>query len=210
MIYFEPNTYEFHNAGKEWSYVYTRGAMRFEVRQGDYGRYGHRNTDRSEISSRKTLEFGRTYRVTYRFMIEPGPRNTAEWLVIGQFHQTEDPGERGGSPPFTVEMTGERMRIVGRYSQQEFTSRSTYMSLYTDSTDLARGRWYEMKIRVRFDPYGDGLLAVWRDGAQLVDYYGPLGYADQVGPYWKHGVYRKTAPENFAVRFSDFNIVRVR
>ena len=210
MIYLEPSTYELHNAEQPWSYVSTAGTMRFEVRPGDYGKYGARNTDRSELASRRTLEFNRTYRVSYKFMVEPGPRNTAAWLVIGQFHQTEDPGERGGPPPFTVEMTGEKMRIVGRHTQQEISSTSTYMNLYTDSSDIKRGHWYEMKITIRFDPFGDGALAVWRDGVQLVDYNGPLGYPDQVGPYWKYGVYRKTAPENFAVRFSDFSIARVR
>ncbi|HEY8381868.1 MAG TPA: hypothetical protein VIL09_06950, partial [Microvirga sp.] len=55
--------------------------------------------------------------------------------------------------------------------------------------------------------FGQGVLKVWRDGAELVSYAGPLGYNDQIGPYWKNGIYREASPETMAVAFSDFTLV---
>ncbi|MGO4574391.1 heparin lyase I family protein, partial [Microvirga sp. 2TAF3] len=171
--------------------------------------YGANTTDRSEIASYKKLDYNQTYTISYKFMVEPGAKNTADWLVMGQLHQTEDAGDYSGPTPFAIEMVGEKMRVTGRYTTEQPTKNApVYMPLYTDSTDLQRGHWYDMKIQVKLDPYGNGALDVWRDGTQLVHYNGALGYPDQVGPYWKEGVYRSTASESMAVQYTGFDMVK--
>ncbi|MBM6584340.1 heparin lyase I family protein [Microvirga sp. BT689] len=184
--------------------------MRFEVRNGDSPVYGNSNTQRSEVSSKNHLAFGQTYTLSYKFMIEPGTKSTSDWVIIGQAHATEDAGEGGASPPFAIELAnGEKMRIVARSSNADVTSSSNikYMNLYQDSTDLVRGQWYDMKITVKFDPAGNGMLDVWRDGKQIVDYTGAIGYKDQTGPYWKEGIYREHAPETLAVKYTALDVV---
>lgn len=202
MSYFESGTYELHNAERPYSYSLSGDTMRFEVRSGDYGKYGSAGTERSEIASYKKLDYNQTYTISYKFMVEPGAKNTADWLVMGQLHQTEDAGDLSGPQPFAVEMAGEKMRIVARYTTETTTTKTpNYLPLYTDSSDLQRGHWYDMKIQVKLDPHGNGDLDVWRDGVQIVDYHGGFGYPDQVGPYWKEGVYRESASENMAIQY---------
>jgi len=209
MVYFDKYGYVLHNAGKSWSYSASSSLMRFEVRLGDYGLYGAPGTERSEIAATShTLKFGSTYTIKYKFMVEPGLKNTADWLVMGQLHQTEDPGEGGAPPPFSIELAGEKMRIVGRYTQEAITKSPVQMSLYTDSFDIKRGHWYDMKIVVKFDPNGNGSLDVWRDAIKLVDYNGPLGYPDKIGPYWKYGIYRESSPETIAIDYFNFSLVK--
>lgn len=48
-------------------------------------------------------------------------------------------------------------------------------------------------VNVKFNHLG-GFLKVWRDGVQIVNYAGAIGYNDALGPYLKAGVYRATNP----------------
>jgi hypothetical protein len=208
MTYFAPKTYELQSENQPWSYGTDGMNQRFEVRSGDNWTWDGTAKERSEIASYKKLAFGQTYTISYKFMVEPGQTNSADWLLIGQVHQTEDPGEPGLSPPLAIEMAGERLRIVARSSAEAISSSATTSTktLWSDSAALERGRWYDMTLEMRFDPFGGGLLNVWRDGQKIVSYAGAIGYNDQVGGYWKQGVYREASPETFAVNFSNLNV----
>jgi hypothetical protein len=183
--------------------------MRFELHSGDHWKNDRSGVERSEVASYRNLAFDQAYTINYKFMIEPGPLNTAKWLVIGQTHSTEDSKDAGVSPPIELDLVGDRMQIDVRWSTPEQTNWSNVhtRTLYTDAHNVQRGHWYDMKIAVKFDPFGDGTLDVWRDGVQLVNYDGPLGYNDEIGPYWKHGVYREASPETIAVNYINFTLV---
>ena len=210
MTYFEPRTFSTQNAGKSWSYRTDGNTMRFEVHSGDHWQRDRPGVERSEVASYKKLAFDQTYTVDYKFMVEPGQPNTADWLVIGQAHSTEDPSDSGVSPPFEIDLVGDRMQIDARWSTSAKTTWSNVntRTLYTDTQEIQRGHWYDIRITVKFDPFGSGTLDVRRDGTQLVDYSGPLGYNDQIGPYWKQGVYREASAESIAVNYRDFSLVK--
>jgi hypothetical protein len=209
MAYFDPKTFSIQNAGRAWSYMRDGDDMRFELHSGDHWKNDRSGVERSEVASYKNLAFDQAYTINYKFMIEPGPLNTAKWLVIGQAHSTEDSNDAGVSPPFELDLVGDRMQIDARWSTPEQTNWSNVhtRTLYTDTHNVQRGHWYDIKITMKFDPFGDGMLDVWRDGVQLVNYDGPLGYNDEIGPYWKQGVYREASPETIAVNYSDFSLV---
>lgn len=212
MNYFEPGTYRIQSANESWSYWTDDNRMRFELRSQDHWQDDEPNKERSEIASYKKLEFGQPYTVSYKFMVEPGQANTAQWLVIGQLHATEDSYDDGVSPPVEITLVRERMSVNVRWSDSAVTNwgnvQTTDNPLYLDTQNIQRGRWYDIKMTVKFDSAGQGMLDVWRDGVQLVDYTGPLGYNDQIGPYWKHGVYRAPSNETIAVNYSNFALVK--
>jgi hypothetical protein len=81
--------------------------------------------------------------------------------------------------------------------------------VFEDTADIERGRWYEFDIKLRFDPFGKGLLTVHRDGVEVASYTGPLGYNDESPPYPKVGIYRDTRPETQARRFRGLTITRL-
>lgn len=210
MSYLEPRTYNVQNAGKAWSYMTDGDKMRFEVHSGDHWHRDRSGVERSEIASFKKLAFDQTYTVNYKFMVEPGQPNTADWLVIGQVHSTHDSYDSGVSPPLEINLVGDRMQINARWSTPVQTSWSNVdtRTLYIDTHDIQRGHWYDIKITMKFDPFGNGMLGVWRNGVQLVNYKGLLGYNDETGPYWKHGIYREASPETVAANYSDFSLVK--
>lgn len=203
--------YRAHNSGARWAIAANGDELRFEVRPGDFWRGDGSAKERSELYYPQKFTLRQSFDLTYSLMIEPGPPNTASWLTLTQLMSTFDPLEPGHSPPFALELRGERMRVVSRDSAARMSSpaNTNYRFHYQDAQPLSRGRWYAMRIQVRFDPGQGGLLKLWRDGRQLVDYRGPIGFEDLVGPYLKLGVYRDTGPrERFVVRFRDVRMGR--
>jgi len=179
--------------------------------------------NRSEIVSRKYTQFERQFNLEFDVMVEAGAPNTADWLLLAQLHQSEDVDEDGklldasASPPFALQLSGEFMEIVGRTSSERFLPETTrdeqsypprialngQDTMYLDTDPIVRDQWYNMRFEIVFDHEtgGSGALRVFRDGQLLVDYAGPLGYNDAVGPYLQLGVYRAAAPETTAARF---------
>lgn len=196
------------NVGNAWNYQVVNGVSRFEVRAGDNLAGDGLTRERSEIASAAKMQAGQTYEISFSVMIEPGAKNTADWMTLVQLQSTFDPGEAGHSPAFALEMVGDKMRIVTRDSAAAISTAADirYVRHYTDSADVVRGQWYDFKIQIKFDPFGQGHLVVWRDGAQLVDFHGALGFNDLVGAYLKEGVYRESSPETFAADFKGLSI----
>lgn len=202
----------YQNVGAAWSAVTLPDGERFEIRKGDHiPGDGEETKERTEASSKARFEFGQAYIISYRLEIAPGPRNTAPWMTLTQIQSTFDPGEEGHSPPFGIYMVRERMQVSIRHSIEAITPPDgfTALMLHGDKEDIRRGHDYRMEIRVRFDRGGSGALRVRRDGVLLTQYDGLFGFNDQRGPYLKVGVYRASAPENYAVTIRDLRVTPV-
>jgi Ca2+-binding RTX toxin-like protein len=197
--------YGVQNGNYPWSIsMPDADTFRFEVRSGDRWQYDPDWKERSEISGDTGYDPGQTLTVTYDFMVEPGDPNTmsggaitGKWLTLGQFHATDGVS----SSVFCVELIGEKMAIRAAY---ETPGDGDSWYVYTDTQNITRGKYYDMKITVNFENNDDGFLYVWRDGEQIVDYEGPMGYG--YGVYWKNGIYRHEANETVAVNFRDLKI----
>jgi hypothetical protein len=190
------------NANRGWSLNRPNAhTLRFEVRSGDVWveeKSSNKNVERSEVALARLYEAGADINISYRFMIEPGPANTAAWMVVGQFHQSNPPGP----PPFAVEMSGEHLTLVVRYQLPGQTV-AKYVGIYRDASPIVRDRYYAIDIRVRFGNQNDGVLSVRRDGVRIADYHGAIGFGAGQTYYWKAGVYRAAAAEPIAVVYQD-------
>jgi hypothetical protein len=208
-LYFEPRNFGLQNDGDAYSYTSSGSTMRFEVRRGDQPSFDSSSVERSEITSGKEIEFGKTYTLSYKFLIEPGAKLTSKWMLLGQVHHRNDPGESGGSPPFGIEVNGETMRVIARSGTEAIRkSNPDAKTLWKDDAPLQRGKWYDMKFELEFDPFGKGLVNMWIDGKQELAYTGALGYNDKEGGYLKMGIYRKAAPETVAVKYDSVEMIQ--
>lgn len=174
--------------------------LRFELRSGDiYGNYG--GTERVELEQQIYVDgtFGypadTDLHVAYDFMLEPGNRNTSQWVVIGQWHHGDE-----GSPPFAVALRGEHMQIITRTADT-----NAEVNMYTDPKPIQRGHYYSMDIWVNF---ARGTLSVVRDGVPIVSFsgQGKLGTGTS-RYYWKHGIYRApTTNDTQVARYRNFMV----
>ena len=203
-ITIDTSVYTVENANRSWSLSFSDAdTLRFELRSGDHWSSSYwtdpATSERTEISGQTVYPPGTQIDISYDFMVEPGPTNSASgpgrWLVLGQMHEHNIPF----SPPFAVELVnGDHMAIdIG-------TGDPIYV--YIDPNPIQRGRYYLMNVKVRFDK-DNGFLSVWRDGINIVDYRGPIGTG--AGTYWKQGIYRFTARESMAVHFRRLKITTV-
>lgn len=188
------------NAYRPWSITEVdANTIRFEVRNGDQWSIDPSSKQRSEIADTNLIPNGTPIHVSYQFMVEPGLKNTANWLAIGQFHQRDYPGAPAISPPFAIGLHGEKMYVRVDYS--DASGSPAYKYLYMDATDIQRGHFYSMDIQIVFDPGGRGKLVVVRDGVTIANYNGPIGYNTQDSVYWKEGIYRASTTETIAAQF---------
>lgn len=184
--------FEFQSARKPWSIsVPTANAIRFELRDGDqhwWDALNGRTSERNEFTDRNTITNGTPLHIGYDFTLDPGAKNTAAWMVLGQLHQNDYAGAQPWSPPFAIALEGEKMAIDVRYSGPD--GEPVAKRLFTDVADIQRGHKYDIDVSAVFDPAGNGRLVVTRDGVTIADYSGPLGYTQQQGVYWAEGIYR--------------------
>jgi hypothetical protein len=155
--------------------------LRFEVHSQEYwvtsgfsDLTNDGGAERSEIEGVSDFPVDADVHLTYEFMMESGGVNTAQWMVIGQLWSV------CCSPPFAVEMRGEHMAINVRWSTDK-----TEHVVYLDPNPIQRDRYYTMDIRVN---YAKGTAVVFRDGVQILNYQGPLGYGGS--SHWEYGLYR--------------------
>lgn len=97
-----------------------------------------------------------------------------------------------GNPWLSFLVTAGVFRISLRYDVNESPDpgTQTILDLYTQAnwTPL---QWYRFVVFVREDWRGNGAVRVLRDGVELVDYEGPVGYNNQAvgASYLKSGYY---------------------
>lgn len=196
-------TFTVQTAGKDYSITApAANSVRFEVRGGDvWSAIDSTSLNRSEIASAQQVVNGTPVHVAYVMNIDPGTANPNAWTVLGQFHQDDRPGIPAASPPFSIQLHGEKMEI--RIGFTGPNGEIEYRSVFTDTANIVRGHDYAIDVQAVFDPNGNGHLVVTRDGAKIVDYSGPLGYASQQSVYWKEGIYRPQTDATMAVTYSD-------
>ena len=203
-------TWSTESSGAGWAVSQradARDDLRFEVRPGDKANWdlshGHA-AERAEISDAARKEpLDRDIWFSMGLMVEPGPKVTSRWMVLGQLRPTEDPGDAAPSPAWAQELAaGDEFKVLIRSSQQKpVRSSPAPVTLFSDRS-FERGRVYRLVYDLRYSAIA-GRLRVWRDGRQIVNYEGPLGYVGRQGPFFKFGIYRDPAPETVVVHYLD-------
>ena len=201
LITIAGRTFRVENANQPWSLNQLGpNRFRFELRSGDIWPNPGGFTERTEINTGGYLyPPATTITVSYNFMLEPGPVNIAPWLVIGQWHSDYNVTNQPAHPPFAIYLfNNDVMQINGAWAETNSTTEND-VTLFLDTQPLQRGHFYGMKIVTNFMNDSTGYVQVWRDGVQIVNYSGPIGYGQAV--YWKEGIYRYPTNQTIAARY---------
>ena len=196
------------NGDGDWAVTSPKpGDIRFELRKGDIAQWDKQRAhaaERDEISnSNHKFPLEEDIWLSFGLMVEPGPKVSSRWLVIGQLKASDDSGDRPASPPVGEELTaGDEFRITVRTATEKPLKHNPgYKTIFVDPA-FERGRVYRMVYRIKYSQKA-GHIQVWRDGKEIANFNGPVGYVSYTGPYWKFGIYREPAPETIAVHYYD-------
>jgi hypothetical protein len=212
-FFIDGTSYQSQTAGQSWSLSSPDDhTLRFEIRPGDHAWFDSGSVDRSEVESSQRIPNGTPTNIAYKFMLEPGAANTASWFVTSEMHNDDEalgPNVHT-SPPFAIELAGEHLRVVARHCPTGLDPSNRarnlkMLTLWTDSNPIQRGQYYDVKMQANADNTGRGLLDIWVDGVEVVNYHGPLGYGAPT--YWEQGLYRSAdASQTIAANFRDLTV----
>ncbi|MBP1860676.1 heparin lyase I family protein [Rhizobium herbae] len=196
--------YENQSAQKTYSVGVRRSAeddlvLRFEVRANDRASFDSNDIDRAEATSGIRFPKGEVIWNAYRVKIADGfsvPSGDRSWFIIGQWHGSRDDSR---SPYIVAELQGTDLVFLSRYlSNGQTASREMYRM-----NDVPRGEWMNIVMEHKVSSTA-GLLNIWVNGRQVVNFDGPIGYWDheQAG-YWKFGIYRSRHSADAIVEYRD-------
>ena len=163
-----------------------RKVLAITLRTGDMADGGG-TSERAELSEADRLHLPTGTDVWYSFQLYlPTDFPVVDRrLVLGQWKQACGDCSADHSPG-----------IANRYRNGVFSitiqDGDRRVVLFEEKADV-RGRWNHLVYHLRLTPKPDGFLQAWLNGRQVVDYRGPIGYADDVDSvYFKIGLYRDT------------------
>ena len=175
-------------------------ALRIEVREGDVAMVGSDGvpSERTELQESDGLHprFGETHEYAFSMLVPPDFPVADTRLVTAQWHQR----------CFCSPVVAQRYRRgVLTVTIETPAGRTT---VYQHPQPI-QGRWVDLRYRIRFG-WTDGAVAVWLDGAPVVDYRGPLGYpAEPPEVDFRFGLYRDRMPTPMVIYFDDYRKERL-
>ncbi len=147
------------------------------------------------------------------FFLLPIPSNVERWYgfsiflpenwatdhamdIVAQWHEYPDfsIGESWRSPPLSLSTMDGNWHIGRIWDPNPLTLKNTPGpgggAERIDLGGYTVGVWTDWIIHVKWSHRANGLLEIWKNGTLVVQRTGPNTYNDQVGPYFKIGVYK--------------------
>lgn len=180
---------------------------RFEIRSGDqWASDAGKDKERSELYMLNELPFDQDVWLSYAVKVYPGDPVTSQFCHIGQFHATEDSHDAASVPILTFRFNGEDDLSVTTCANVEdpLVVNATGEVRYVGK--LTRGVWVRNVLRVRFSPT-NAQLQWWENGQEKLNLANTgIGNTDEVGPYWKFGIYRTQSVETLTVEYANMEL----
>jgi hypothetical protein len=152
----------------------TRTALAFQLAPADPLTSKSR---RAEISFPPQVEMDKVYWVALSVYVHDwGTVASSDAALFGtQMHSGDN--SLGLSPSFAINTDGGRQfRIESRYSTSTSPAPANSVTVRHGYHDIPFGRWVDFVFKFRHNTAGAGLLQVWQDGVQIVNYSGNLGF----------------------------------
>jgi hypothetical protein len=160
-------------------------------------------SQRSEVEMEPNIQMNKTYWVAFDLYVQDwGTLAKGDDSVVWQIHP--DPVV-GMSPQLSL-TTASKPLAAGNYGREfevwiltstaSVPTMQNYTSKIFNVGAVPFGRWATYVFKFRQNTGASGLLQVWVDGKQVVDYAGPVGFNQPGGlDYAKFGYYNWTNPQ---------------
>ena len=182
---------------------------RFELRPGDRPvNLGH-CAELSDFAFK--APFGREIHYSFRTYIPEDWRDQDVRCLIAQWHAWHDwvLVEALRSPVLGIEYRDGAFLIRSCHSDRLRQSDNAQAGInkrvhYVGGDHAQKGIWHHFDVHVRWSWRDDGELRVRIDDHLVVDYRGPIGYRDLLGPYFKFGLYRDPTADTVVIYHDDY------
>ena len=126
------------------------------------------------------------------FLDNNWPQDGKKGETIFQAHHRPDKREpRGGNPPFALGTRHGKWQIKAKSNSNKLCGSKCQYSVLSQSIGAYKpNTWTEFVFNVKFTHKNSGFLKVWKNGQQVLNYSGPIGYNDENGPWLKLGLYK--------------------
>jgi hypothetical protein len=196
--------------GTAFGYAGNKPAVTRDVaREGKYAmkvvlnRYKSDNPRRSEAQANgtKTVQVGASsgggeYWYGFSIYLPSSYVPNPTWEIVAQWHSVPDTdiGEVGGkmNPPVSLHTEKGLWRVSTMWDAHPITNKYTTGYDGTKYYDLGAYKtnvWTDFVFHIKWSPFSDGVLEVWKDGKQVVTRHGPIGFNDKIAPWFKVGIY---------------------
>lgn len=187
-----------------------QNALAFDLRpkdiwSGDAGRADM--AERVNLASTFKIPFDQSFYFAVNMSLR-GSVDTAftSFLTLWGLHQTLDPGDMDGSGPFGCRIRNGRFEFVTRHNDNPVSSTPPVVTVQY-SEPMRFGFEYETECRIKLSRTGQGEFDAWINGQQVVSYVGRVGFNDEIGPFFKLGLYRNGGyPFNVQMWVRDYEI----
>lgn len=181
-------------------------SLRFELREGEqYADLFGKTSFRSEVNARDFPPTGCVRWYSFSLLLPADFPIEDTRLVLAQWHGADKKylGEPARSPSMAFRYSGGRFFITMRHSADRIVRHNAAPSrTLFETAEFARGAWHDFLVQARWSYQDDGIVNVWLNGRQIVQYAGPVGYNDDWGPYFKFGLYRDDSARTFVAYFN--------
>ena len=65
------------------------------------------------------------------------------------------------------------------------------------TTSFPLNVWNDFVVQAKWSYQEDGFINIWWQGQPIVQYHGPVGYNDDIGPYLTFGIYRDDSDRTY-------------
>lgn len=110
----------------------------------------------------------------------------------------------GRIPPLAFRYVDGKLSITLRHSAAEKISdpdNVPSVDLF-EKGKLRKAHWNDFVVQVKWSYQDDGIVNVWWNNEQIVQYHGPVGYKDATAPEFKFGLYRDATDKTYIAYFN--------
>ena len=184
-------------------------SMRFELRKGD--EVGWDQGSRAELKEDYNAPFKKEIWYGLSLFIPEDFPELEKNCVLAQWHGEHDLGEVSRSPVLAIRIEKNRLYFNARYNEQKFQTRARSPQIeHFELNDFPRNEWLDFVVNAVWTHEKDGALNAWMNGEKIISYKGPTGYNDDLGPYFKFGLYKHSGNKPLIVFADEYRRGRSR
>lgn len=183
-------------------------SIRFELRGGEAWNEHVDPSFRSEISTDEYVAMNSVQWYGFSLFIPTDFPIEDNRCVIGQWHDKakSQMGEADKSPDVAQRFRNGRFYVTVRHSDQRIVTDPDQVpeEVVFETMHFPLGQWNDFVYQIKWSYHKNGFVNGWMNGKQIIKYRGPVGYNDDIGPFFNFGLYRDGTDQTYVVYFDEY------